>query len=32
MRKMEVAQQVGLFLLMGLMIFALINDVSRLFQ
>ncbi len=32
MRKMEIAQQVGLFLLMGLMIFALINDVSRLFQ
>ncbi len=32
MRKMEIAQQVGLFLLMGLMIFALINDVTRLFQ
>lgn len=30
MRKMEVAQQVGLVLLMSLMVFALFNDVSRL--
>lgn len=31
MRKMEIAQQVGLFVLMSLMVFALFNDVSRLF-
>lgn len=31
LRKMEVAQQVGLALLMSLMIFALFNDVTRLF-
>lgn len=30
MRKMEIAQQVGLFLLLSLMIFALFNDFSRL--
>jgi regulator of sigma E protease len=30
MRKMEIAQQVGLALLLGLMVFALFNDVSRL--
>ncbi len=28
-RKMEAAQQVGMFLLMGLMVFALFNDVTR---
>jgi regulator of sigma E protease len=32
MRKMEIAQQVGLVLLMSLMFLALFNDVSRLFQ
>jgi len=32
MRKMEIAQQVGLVLLLGLMVFALFNDVSRLFN
>jgi len=32
MRKMEIAQQVGLFLLLGLMVFALFNDFSRLFS
>lgn len=31
MRKMEIAQQVGLFLLMSLMVFALFNDFSRVF-
>ena len=31
MRKMEIAQQVGLVLLMSLMVFALFNDFSRLF-
>lgn len=31
MRKMEIAQQIGLFLLMSLMVFALFNDVSRIF-
>lgn len=31
LRKMEMAQQVGMFLLMGLMVFALFNDVTRLF-
>ena len=31
MRKMEIAQQVGLVLLLGLMVFALFNDVTRLF-
>ncbi len=31
MRKMEIAQQVGLFMLMSLMVFALFNDVSRIF-
>ena len=31
MRKMEVAQQVGLALLVSLMVFALFNDFSRLF-
>jgi regulator of sigma E protease len=31
MRKMEIAQQVGLFVLMSLMVFALFNDVSRIF-
>lgn len=30
MRKMEIAQQVGLVMLMGLMVFALFNDVTRL--
>ena len=30
MRKMEIAQQVGLFVLMSLMVFALFNDFSRL--
>jgi regulator of sigma E protease len=32
MRKMEIAQQVGLVLLMSLMVFALFNDFSRLFS
>lgn len=32
MRKMEIAQQVGLVLLMSLMFLALFNDVSRLFE
>jgi regulator of sigma E protease len=32
MRKIEIAQQVGLVLLMGLMLFALFNDVNRLFN
>ena len=32
MRKMELAQQVGLVLLLGLMVFALFNDVTRLFN
>lgn len=32
MRKMEIAQQVGLVLLLGLMVFALFNDVTRLFN
>jgi regulator of sigma E protease len=31
MRKMEIAQQVGLVLLMSLMVFALFNDFTRLF-
>ena len=31
-RKMEMAQQAGLFLLLGLMAFALFNDVTRLFS
>ena len=31
MRKMEIAQQVGLVLLLGLMVFALFNDASRMF-
>ena len=31
MRKMEIAQQVGLVLLLGLMVFAMFNDVSRFF-
>lgn len=31
MRKMEIAQQVGLFVLMSLMVFALFNDVTRIF-
>ena len=31
MRKLEIAQQIGLFLLLGLMGFALFNDVSRFF-
>ena len=30
LKKMEIAQQVGLVLLMGLMVFALFNDVTRL--
>jgi regulator of sigma E protease len=29
MRKMEIAQQVGLVLLLALMVFALFNDVTR---
>jgi regulator of sigma E protease len=29
LRKMEIAQQVGLVLLLGLMVFALYNDISR---
>ncbi len=32
LRKLEIAQQVGLILLLGLMVFALFNDVSRLFN
>ncbi|MCB0394130.1 MAG: site-2 protease family protein, partial [Bdellovibrionales bacterium] len=32
MRKMEIAQQVGLVLLLGLMALALFNDVTRLFE
>lgn len=32
LRKMEIAQQIGLALLMGLMVFAIFNDVSRLFS
>ncbi len=32
MRKMEIAQQVGLVLLLGLMVFALFNDIGRLFN
>lgn len=32
MRKMEIAQQVGLVLLLGLMVFALFNDVTRFFN
>ena len=32
LRKMEIAQQVGLVLLLGLMVFALFNDVTRLFN
>lgn len=32
MRKMEIAQQVGLVLLLALMVFAFVNDVSRLLQ
>jgi regulator of sigma E protease len=32
MRKMEIAQQVGLVLLLGLMVFALFNDVTRIFN
>ena len=32
MRKMEIAQQVGLVLLLGLMVFALFNDVQRMFN
>lgn len=32
MRKMEVAQQIGLFLLMSLMAFALFNDINNLFN
>lgn len=31
MRKMEIAQQIGLYVLMSLMVFALFNDVSRIF-
>jgi len=31
MRKMEIAQQIGLALLLGLMSFALFNDFSRIF-
>ena len=31
-RKMEIAQQVGLVLLMSLMVFALFNDLSRFFK
>lgn len=31
MRKMEIAQQIGLFVLMSLMVFALFNDFSRIF-
>jgi regulator of sigma E protease len=31
MRKMEIAQQVGLVLLLGLMVFALFNDATRMF-
>lgn len=32
MRKMEIAQQVGLFLLLALMVYALFNDVTRIFN
>lgn len=32
MRKMEIAQQVGMVLLLGLMVFALFNDISRIFN
>ncbi|MCM2280214.1 MAG: RIP metalloprotease RseP [Bdellovibrionaceae bacterium] len=32
MRKLEIAQQVGLILLLGLMVFALFNDIGRLFN
>lgn len=32
MRKMEIAQQIGLILLLGLMVFALFNDVTRIFS
>src|SRR5690606_30214656 len=32
MRKMEIAQQVGLVLLLALMVFAFVNDVTRLLQ
>ncbi len=32
MRKLEIAQQVGLILLLGLMVFALFNDVTRIFN
>lgn len=32
MRKLEIAQQIGLVLLMSLMVFALFNDITRLFQ
>lgn len=32
MKKLEIAQQIGLVLLMGLMVFALFNDITRLFQ
>ncbi len=32
MRKMEIAQQIGLILLMSLMVFALFNDFSRIFN
>lgn len=31
MRKMEIAQQIGLFVIMSLMVFALFNDFSRIF-
>ena len=32
MKKMEIAQQIGLAVLMSLMVFALFNDFSRLFN
>lgn len=32
MKKLEIAQQVGLILLLGLMVFALFNDIERLFN
>lgn len=31
MRKMEIAQQIGMVLLLGLMVFALFNDITRIF-
>lgn len=32
LRKMEIATQVGLFILVGLMVFALFNDLSLVFK